>query len=101
MKFLTDEQIKAQLTLDADIWQEKADIIRLWAESAEDTVIENCNRTFEDIIEEYGRVPPKLIHAALLLTAQSYHIGEPISDRNLYMVPYQNLEALTRFYRKL
>ena len=101
IRFLTEAQIKAQLTLDDDIWALKKDIILLWAESAEETVINSCNRTLESIYEEYGEVPRNLVHAALLLTAQSYHIGEPITDRNLYIVPYQNLEALTRFYRIL
>ena len=101
MRFLTDELIKAQLTIDDDIWTEKNDIIHMWAESAENVVLNNCNRTIESIYEEYGEMPAPLIHAALLLTAQSYHIGEPISDRNLYIVPYQNLEALTRYYRIL
>ena len=99
MKFLTTAQVKAQLRIDDDIYDiEKSLIEDVYAASAETFVLNYCNRTIEDLVEEYGEIPAPLIQSALLLTNQSYEQRSPITTQQLSMVPYQNLDALCRYY---
>ena len=86
MKFLTFDQIKAQLRLDDEQATEEHDILMLYGETAEEMVLSTCNRTMEDIVEQYGNVPKALVQAGLMLVAQSYQHREPASPQNLYVV---------------
>lgn len=88
MKFLTFDQIKAQLRLDDQQAFDEHDILVLYGEAAEDMVLNTLNRTVEDLVEQYGNVPKALIQAGLMLVAQSYQHREPASPQNLYAVPY-------------
>ena len=100
MKFLTFDQIKAQLRLDDEQALEEHDILELYGEAAEDMVMNTMNRTMEDIIEQYGVVPKSLVQAGLMLVAQSYQHREPASPQNLYTVPYA-FDMLLKPYVKL
>lgn len=100
MKFLTFDQIKAQLRLDDEQALEEHDLLELYGEAAEDMVLNTMNRTMEDIIEQYGVVPKSLVHAGLMLVAQSYQHREPASPQNLYTVPYA-FDMLLKPYIKL
>ena len=87
MKFLTFNQVQAQLRLDdaqADLEQ---DIITTHAEAAEDAVLNVCNRTITDISETYGQVPAGLVVAALLLTDDLYNHRGTISPTSVYHLP--------------
>ena len=88
MKFLTFDQIKAQLRLDDEQATEEHDILMLYGEAAEDMVLNTCNRTITDIFEQYGMVPKALVQAGLMLVALSYQHREPVSPQNLSIVPY-------------
>lgn len=99
MKFLTFDQIKAQLRLDDEQALEEHDLLELYGEAAEDMVLNTMNRTMEDIIEQYGVVPKTLVQAGLMLVAQSYQHREPASPQNLYTVPYVSM--LLKPYIKL
>lgn len=85
MKYLTLDYIKQHSRIDYDCEDE---ILELYANSAEDTVMNYLNRSFEDLIEEYGQVPPAIMHATLMLVDVSYQYRSPISPQNLYTVPY-------------
>ena len=100
MKFLTFDQIKAQLRLDDEQALEEHDLLELYGEAAEDMVLNTMNRTMEDIIEQYGVVPKALVQAGLMLVAQSYQHREPASPQNLYTVPYA-FDMLLKPYMKL
>lgn len=100
MKFLTFDQIKAQLRLDDEQALEEHDLLELYGEAAEDMVLNTMNRTMEDIIEQYGVVPKSLVQAGLMLVAQSYQHREPASPQNLYVVPYA-FDLLLKPYMKL
>lgn len=100
MKYLTFEQIKAQLRLDDAQATEEHDLLELYGEAAEDMVLNTLNRTMEDIIEQYGQVPKALVQAGLMLVAQSYQHREPASPQNLYAVPYA-FDLLLKPYMKL
>ncbi|MBQ2003306.1 MAG: phage gp6-like head-tail connector protein, partial [Bacteroidaceae bacterium] len=47
MKYLTFEQIKAQLRLDDEQAELEKDLLEDYGEAAEDTVLNICNRTLE------------------------------------------------------
>ena len=100
MKFLTFDQIKAQLRLDDEQALEEHDLLELYGEAAEDMVLNTMNRTMEDIIEQYGVVPKALVQAGLMLVAQSYQHREPASPQNLYTVPYA-FDLLVKPYKRL
>ena len=100
MKFLTFEQIQAQLRLDDQQAEDEHDLLVLYGEAAEDAVLNICNRTMEDLVEQYGNVPKTLVQAGLMLVAESYQHREPASPQNLYVVPYK-FDMLLKPYMRL
>lgn len=88
MKFLTLEQIKAQLRLDDKQAEQEHDLLCEYGEAAEDTVLNICNRTLEDIIEQYGKVPASIRRVSLMLVDNQYKERNPISPQNMSSVPY-------------
>jgi hypothetical protein len=100
MKFLTIDQIKAQLRLDDQQALDEHDLLELYGDAAEDMVLNTCNRTMEDIVEQWGNVPKALVQAGLMLVAQSYLHREPSSPQNLYAVPYA-FDLMLKPYMKL
>lgn len=71
MKWLTLERIKQQLRIEPDFHDED-DILELYGDSAEDAIMEVLNRSYEELYEVYGRIPAPVVHASLMLVAQSY-----------------------------
>jgi len=100
MKFLTFDQIKAQLRLDDAQATEEHDLLELYGDAAEDMVLNTLNRTMEDIVEQYGTVPKALVQAGLMLVAHSYQHREPASQQNMYAVPYA-FDLLLKPYMRL
>ena len=88
MKFLKFDMIKAQLRLDDEQAQLEHDLLEMYGESAEETVLNTMNRTLEDIIAQYGRVPKPIVHATLMLVDNAYKERSPISPQNMSVVPY-------------
>ena len=86
MKWLTLDWIRSHSRLLKDV--EEDDLLELYGEDAEETVLNLCNRTMEDIIEQYGQVPTPLFVAALMLVETSYTQRAPVGMQNLYTVPY-------------
>jgi len=100
MKFLTFDQIKAQLRLDDQQAEDEHDLLVLYGDAAEDMVLNTLNRTITDIFEQYGTVPKALVQAGLMLVAQSYQHREPASPQNLSAVPY-TFDLLLKPYMRL
>ena len=88
MKWLTFEIIKAQLRLDDTQAEMERELLELYGESAEDTVLNLCNRTITDIYEQYGCIPKGIIHATLLLVDNAYKERSPSNPQNMSTVPY-------------
>ena len=97
MKFLSLEFIKRHSRIDFDCEDE---LLEAYGDSAEETVLNLLNRTFEDIIEVYGQVPAPIKHASLMLVDQSYTHRSPVSPQNMYHVPY-SFDLLIKPYMKL
>lgn len=88
MKFLTFDMIKAQLRLDDEQAKLEHDLLIEYGEAAEDAVLNICNRTLEDLIEQYGKVPAPIRHVARMLVDNAYKERSPISPQNMSVVPY-------------
>jgi len=101
MKWLTIDYIKQHTRIDFDC--EDA-LLELYGESAEETVLELTRRTYEEIVEKWGTedkpVPANLIHASLLLVELSYTQRSPVTQANLYIVPY-GFDRMIKPYMRL
>ena len=101
MKWLTLDYIKQHSRIDFDC--EDA-LLELYGESAEDTVLDITRRTYDEIVEKWGTkekpIPAKIIHASLMMVDLSYQQRSPVSQQNLYTVPYAS-DMLIKPYMKL
>ena len=100
MKFLTFDQIKAQLRLDDQQAEDEHDLLVLYGEAAEDAVLSLIRRNMANLVETYGQVPKQIAQAALMLTAISYQHREPVSQQNMYIVPY-TFDMLIKSYVRM
>ena len=99
MKWLTLEKCKWQCRIEQDFHDED-DIIEMYGESAEETLLNHLNRSYEDLIEVYGRVSAPLVHASLMLVDVSYQYRSPVSSQNMSIVPY-SFDILVKPYMRL
>jgi hypothetical protein len=88
MKFLTFEQIKAQLRLD----DEQAELERMRLEgmamAAEEAVLAIMRRSLVDVILTYNGLPQRLIQVTLLLVDEWYQRRSSVEQGQLSPVPY-------------
>ena len=99
MKWLTLERIKQQLRIEPD-FHEEDELLEEYGESAEEVLLNYLNRTYEDVIELYGRVPAPLRHASLMLVDMSYQYRSPVSAQRISLMPY-TFDILIKPYMKL
>ena len=84
MKWLTLEWIKQHSRIDFTCEDE---LLELYGGDAEETILNICNRTLEDIVEQYGCVPKPLHVAALQLVELNYVHRSPDAMNQLCVVP--------------
>lgn len=99
MKWLTLEQIKAQLRIEPGFTAEDT-LLNSYGEAAEDTLLNYLNRPYLDIIEQYSKVPEPLVQASLMLVDVSYQHRSPINVTNISLVPY-TFDLLVKPYMRL
>lgn len=99
MKWLTLPRIKQQLRIEADFTEED-DLLEMYGESAEEVLLNYLNRSFDDVMEVYGRMPSPLTHAALMLVDTSYQYRSPVSAQSMSLVPY-TFDILVKPYMRL
>ena len=97
MKWLTLDWIKKHSRIDFDC---EDTLLELYGESAEDTVLNVIARSYTEVIEQYGEVPKPLYVASLMLVETSYTQRAPISQQNMYAVPYA-FDMMVKPYMKL
>jgi uncharacterized phage protein (predicted DNA packaging) len=97
MKWLTLEWIKEHSRIDFD---GEDGLLELYGESAEDTVLNVIARSYEEVMELWGTVPKPLFVAALMLVEVSYTQRAPITQQNMYTVPYA-FDMMVKPYMKL
>lgn len=96
MRFLTLDLIRAHCRIDDDCENE---LLQMYGDSAEATIFNMLDKTYEDVLDEYSEVPTPIIHAALQLVDVSYTNRSPLTPQNLFQVPY-TIDALLRPYMK-
>lgn len=87
MKWLTLDEIKDQLRIERDFDLEN-DKLTLYGDSAEEMVLELCQRSYDDFVANYGKIPTPVREASLLLVVASYEVGSPVSMQQMYAVAY-------------
>ena len=100
MKYLTIEKIQAQLRLTDEQVELERDFLTDLGDGAEEMVMNACARSYENIMEEYGRVPQSLVNATKMLVALGYQQREVVSQQNMYAVPY-SFELAVKPYMRL
>ena len=99
MKWLTLTRIKQQCRIESTFTDED-DLLQMYGESAEEVLLNHLNRSYENIISVYGRIPAPLIHASLMLVDVSYQHRSPVSPQNMSKVPY-TFDILVKPYMRL
>jgi hypothetical protein len=88
MKWLTVEYIKKHSRLDGC---DEDEIIELKGKSAEKTILNMIDRTYEEVVALYGKedelVPAPLVELALMMVDDSLHNRSMSSDRQIYDNP--------------
>jgi len=88
MKFLTFNEIKAQLRLDDAQAEEEQTLLEMYGESAEDAVLEIIRRPLIDVILTYNGLPKRLVQVTLLLVDEWYQHRAAAVPGALSPVPY-------------
>ena len=70
MKWLTLKLIKQQSHIENDLEDE---LLTLYGEAAEETILNYVDLTYEEIVEKYNGFPTSLVLASLMLTDYSYN----------------------------
>lgn len=99
MKWLTLDMIKAQCRIEEDFTAED-DLLEMYGESAEDSILDILSRTYEDLMEAYGKIPLPIVQASLMLVDASYQYRSPVSQQNIYLVHY-SFDRLVKPYMRL
>lgn len=98
MKWLTIGYIKAHSRIDFDC---EDDLLEIYANSAEGTILNLTRRTYEELKEMGGgQIPAELYHAALLLVDNSYQNRSPSSTQQLSIIPC-GFDFLIKSFMKL
>ena len=106
MKWLTIEYIKTHSRIDYDC---EDSLLELYGDAAEQTVLNIINRSYEELLEEFGTpsteegkklVPAPIIQATLMIVDNSYQFRAPSSTQNIYATLY-GVDALIKPYMKL
>ena len=97
MKWLTLEWIKQHSRIDFNCEDE---LLEIYGSAAEDTVLNLIARDYTEVIETYGEVPKPLFVASLMLVEVSYTQRAPITQTNLYTVPYA-FDMMVKPYMRL
>lgn len=85
LQIVTLEEIKEHTRIDSDA---EDSLLVVYGESAEAITLKMLGLTYDQMIEKYEETPTPVRHAILMLVAHSYAQREPVSERNIYTVPY-------------
>ena len=97
MNWLTLPIIKQHSRIEYDCDDE---LLEIYAESAEQTVLNLLKRTEDELREKYGEIPAPIIQAGLMLVEMSYNNRAPMSPAQQYLIPY-TFDILVKPYMKL
>ena len=86
MKWLTLNEIKDQLRIEREFTLEDQKLT-MYGDSAEEVLMEVTRRTYDDFVENYGKIPTPIREASLMLVTVSYETGSAVSLQQLYSNP--------------
>lgn len=75
-------------------------LLELYANQAEDTILNLLHRTYTDLMDSYGDIPAPIRQATLMLVEQSCNNRGPVSPSNMSMVPYA-IDLMVKPYMRL
>lgn len=101
MKWLTLKLIKAQIRMEQSFTEED-ELLTLYGESAEQTILDLTQRTHEELVQLGGgeSVPIPIKQASIMLVDVSYEHRSPVSAQNMSIVPY-TFDLLLKPYMRL
>lgn len=88
MKYLTFEEIKAQLRLDDGQAELERNRLEGMGMAAEEAVLAIIRRSLVDVIMTYNGLPQRLVQVTLLLVDEWYQHRSPIDMGTMSTVPY-------------
>ena len=94
MKYLTLEYIKDHSRIDYDC---EDDLIEQYGEAAEETILDLVNRSYEDLLETYGKVPARIKQATFEIADHLIRHRAPAEQVSLSSVPY-NFELMLKSF---
>jgi uncharacterized phage protein (predicted DNA packaging) len=101
MKWLTIPYIKKHSRIDYDC---EDDLLELYGEAAEETVMNITGRDYDDIVANFGTeerpIPAAIIQASLILVDTSYMQRTAVSPQQMFAVPYA-FDMLIKPYMRL
>lgn len=97
MKYLTIDMIRSHSRIDFDCDDA---MLTLYADAAEEVTLKMLQKSYDDLIDEYGEVPKPVIQATLFLVDNSYNNRSPASTQQMWTVPY-TYDFLLKPYMKL
>lgn len=97
MKYMKLDYVKMHSRID---YNDEDALLELYINSAEETVMNYIDRTYEEMQEYYGGVPEPVRLATMMLVDISYQQRSPISTQNFSAVPY-GFEMLLKPYMRL
>ena len=97
MRWVTLEYVKKHSRID---YSAEDEILDLYCQSAEETVLNIIGRTYDEVVEQYGEMPKALVQAGLMLVDVSYLQRSPVSTVSMYAVPY-TFDMLVKPYMRL
>lgn len=97
MQVISVEEIMTNSRIDTS---DENEYIESIGEVAEETIINACNTTWDDVTAEYGYIPYGLKHACLLYADYLYTHRGATTNINVNVLPL-GIPALISKYRKL
>ena len=96
MKFLALPYIKEHSRIDFDCDDA---VLQLYGNAAEDVTLNIIRRTYENLQDLYGTIPPAIRQAALMLTEVGYAHRSPVSMNNKSVIPYTYDTLIAEYMR--
>lgn len=86
MRIVEPYEVYEHCRIDSDI---EESVLNVYVDSAEETVLDIIDKNYEDLMEEYGKIPARVKEAVLVLVEHSYVNRAPASPQRLDLVPYR------------
>ena len=97
MKWLTLNLIKMNSRIQGD---DENELIELYGNSAEQQVLQDTGRTYEELLQfGDGTMPADIVNASLMLADFAYQQRSPVDKMKWYAVPYTYEKIIKPYVR--